>query len=74
MPGRGILLLCQIPSYNIYNRLGRIPSPGDSVEYDGLKIRVVSTLGRRLKKLLVTKVTDVGAQSADRSGNSGQGL
>ena len=39
----------------VYERLGRIPSSGDVVEYDGLKIEVVSTVGRRLKKLRVTK-------------------
>ena len=39
----------------VYHRLGKIPSPGDSVEESGLTIKVVSTVGRRLKKLLVTK-------------------
>jgi CBS domain containing-hemolysin-like protein len=39
----------------VYERLGRIPSSGDVVEYDGLVIEVVSTVGRRLKKLRVTK-------------------
>ena len=39
----------------VYQRLGKIPSSGDAVEYDGLKIEVVSTLGRRLKKLRVTR-------------------
>ena len=38
----------------VYQRLGKIPSPGDVVEYDGLKIEVVSTVGRRLKRLRVT--------------------
>jgi len=39
----------------VYQRLGKIPSPGDVVDYDGLKIEVVSTTGRRLKRLRVTK-------------------
>ena len=39
----------------VYQRLGKIPSLGDSVEYDGLKIEVVSTAGRRLKRLRVTR-------------------
>jgi CBS domain containing-hemolysin-like protein len=38
----------------VYQRLGKIPSQGDIVEYDGLKIQVVSTVGRRLKRLRVT--------------------
>ena len=39
----------------IYHRLGKIPSPGDIVEYDGVKIEVISTIGRRLKRLRVTR-------------------
>ena len=39
----------------VYQRLGKIPSPGDIVDYDGLKIEVVTTVGRRLKRLRVTK-------------------
>ena len=39
----------------VYQRLGKIPSPGDVVEYDGLRIEVISTSGRRLKNLRVTK-------------------
>ena len=39
----------------VYQRLGRIPSVGDTVEYDGLLIEVVSTTGRRLKQLSVSK-------------------
>ena len=39
----------------VYQRLGKIPSSGDTVEYDGLKIEVVSTVGRRLKRLRVLK-------------------
>ena len=39
----------------VYQRLGKIPSPGDVVEYDGLRIEVISTSGRRLKNLRVTR-------------------
>lgn len=39
----------------VYQRLGKIPSPGDSMVYDGLRIEVISTTGRRLKRLKVTK-------------------
>ncbi len=37
----------------VYDRLGKIPSLGDSVDHDGLKIEVESTVGRRLKRLRV---------------------
>ena len=43
----------------VYHRLGKIPSRGDVVEYDGLKIEVVSTVGRRLERLKVTKPRDL---------------
>jgi len=39
----------------VYDRLGRIPSRGDLVVHDGLRIEVVSTAGRRLKKLRVSR-------------------
>ena len=39
----------------VYQRLGKIPSQGDVVEHDGLRIEVLSTAGRRLKNLHVTK-------------------
>ena len=42
----------------VYQRLGKIPSAGDEVEYDGLKIQVVSTVGRRLKRLRVTRLAE----------------
>ena len=41
----------------VYDRLGKIASPGDTVEYDGILIEVVTTKGRRLKKLRVTRST-----------------
>lgn len=40
----------------VYQRLGKIPSVGDSIDYDGLRIEVISTTGRRLKRLRVTKI------------------
>jgi len=40
----------------VYHRLGKLPSSGDLVEYDGLTIKVISTIGRRLKKLRVKKL------------------
>ncbi len=40
----------------VFERLGKIPSPGDIVDEDGVQIRVISTEGRRPKTLRVTKV------------------
>ena len=37
----------------VYQQLGKIPSRGDLVEYDGITIEVLSTVGRRLKLLRV---------------------
>ena len=37
----------------LYQQLGKMPSPGDELQVDGLDIRVVSTLGRRIKKVEV---------------------
>lgn len=49
----------------VYQRLGKIPSPGDSLTYDGMRIEVISTSGRRLKRLKVTKrPTTSAAESA----------
>ena len=48
----------------VYQRLGKIPSPGDAVEYDGLRIEVISTIGRRLKKLRLTKLKDGDLESS----------
>jgi CBS domain containing-hemolysin-like protein len=49
----------------VYQQQGRIPSPGDAVMYDGLRIEVVSTAGRRLKRLRVTRLPDKDASPAD---------
>jgi CBS domain containing-hemolysin-like protein len=42
----------------VYQRLGKIPSSGDSVEHVGIRIEVLSTSGRRLKNLKVTKLPE----------------
>jgi CBS domain containing-hemolysin-like protein len=39
----------------IYHRVGGIPSPGDEVEVDGLRLTVESTDGRRVGKVLVRR-------------------
>jgi CBS domain containing-hemolysin-like protein len=40
----------------IFNSLGRMPSVGDEVRVDGLVMRVMSVLGRRIKKVRITRV------------------
>ena len=47
----------------VYQQLGRIPSPGDTLKYDALEIEVVSTVGRSLKRLRVTM--PAGSTSSD---------
>ncbi len=37
----------------VYSALGKIPQVGDEVMYKGLRIKVLSTMGRRLTKLLL---------------------
>jgi len=40
----------------IVNELGRMPSVGDQVAVDGIRLKVLSVNGRRIKKVRVTKV------------------
>ncbi len=40
----------------IVTSLGRMPSVGDEVQVDGLVMRVLTVMGRRIKKVRVTKV------------------
>jgi CBS domain containing-hemolysin-like protein len=47
----------------IYRSLGRIPQTGDTVHTDKLRIEVVSTLGRRLRKLRIDRVSEEPAAS-----------
>ncbi len=45
----------------VYQHLGKIPAAGDRVDYDGLHVEVISTVGRRPKKLRVVRDSeDVG--------------
>jgi putative hemolysin len=39
----------------VYHRIGGVPSPGDEVLVDGLRLTVESTDGRRVGKVLVTR-------------------
>jgi CBS domain containing-hemolysin-like protein len=40
----------------VYHRLGKVPVAGDEVRVDGLTLRVLSVLGRRIKKVRATQV------------------
>ena len=39
----------------VYSALGKVPQIGDEVSLDGLRIEVVSVLGRRIRKLRLTR-------------------
>ena len=39
----------------VYRLLGRVPSPGDRVHYQNLDLEVLTTLGKRIKKVRVTR-------------------
>ncbi|MQF69182.1 HlyC/CorC family transporter [SAR202 cluster bacterium AD-804-J14_MRT_500m] len=41
----------------VYSELGKMPHTGDEVEYGGLTIKVLSTIGRRLGHLKITQNT-----------------
>ncbi|MBI4298974.1 MAG: HlyC/CorC family transporter, partial [Chloroflexi bacterium] len=40
----------------VYHHLGKVPSLGDELEYSSLRIQVLSTLGRRINRVRVTKI------------------
>jgi putative hemolysin len=48
----------------VYHRIGGVPQPGDEVRLDGLHLRVESTDGRRVAKVLVERLHRVEDESA----------
>jgi putative hemolysin len=40
----------------VYHRIGGVPAPGDTVDVEGLRLTVETTDGRRVGKVLVTRV------------------
>ena len=44
----------------VYSQLGKIPNPGDEVTAAGLKMQVLSTLGKRIKRVRVVRVSSEG--------------
>jgi CBS domain containing-hemolysin-like protein len=55
----------------MYHRIGGVPSPGDIVDVDGLRLTVETTDGRRVGKVLVTRRVD-GASKPDGEGDEPQ--
>jgi len=53
----------------IVTSLGRMPSVGDEVQVDGLVMRVLTVMGRRIKKVRVTKV-DGAAEERESEGKT----
>ncbi|MDO8670359.1 MAG: hemolysin family protein [Dehalococcoidia bacterium] len=53
----------------VYNQLGKIPSPGDQIHVDDLTLTVLSTVGRRIKKVRVVRDSSGNRPKAD-NGNS----
>ena len=50
----------------VYHSLGKIPQLGDVVATDNLHIKVVSILGRRLRKLRIQRIENNGSDSAGK--------
>ncbi len=49
----------------VYHRIGGVPSPGDEIHLDGLRLTVETTDGRRVGKVLVVRERKVDDDSAD---------
>jgi putative hemolysin len=49
----------------VYHRIGGVPSPGDEVHLDGLRLTVETTDGRRVGKVLVVRERRVDDDSVD---------
>jgi CBS domain containing-hemolysin-like protein len=50
----------------VYHELGKVPNVGDEVRVNGCLVTVLSTNGRRVKKVRVRKVDGAGAEPAAR--------
>jgi CBS domain containing-hemolysin-like protein len=48
----------------VYHRIGGVPTPGDEIRVDGLRLTVESTDGRRVAKVLVVRERQVTDESA----------
>ncbi len=71
------LMNVELPSerYNtlggfIYSQLGKVPKVGDEILFDGIKIAVLSVVGRRIKKVKVNRERIEKMQEAKRNTNA----
>jgi CBS domain containing-hemolysin-like protein len=48
----------------VYHHLGKVPNAGDEVRVDGLTLRVLSVVGRRIKKVRARRVLEHGEAAA----------
>src|SRR5215218_6000132 len=56
----------------MYHRIGGVPSPGDTVEVDGLRLTVETTDGRRVGKVLVTRQLENAGQDEENGADGGE--
>jgi CBS domain containing-hemolysin-like protein len=54
----------------VYSRLGRVPTPGEVVEADGLRLVVEQVSGRRIRKVRAAHMTVRAAESEDHDNPS----
>jgi putative hemolysin len=52
----------------IYSQLGKVPAVGDTIEFDGVTVEVLSVAGRRIKQVRARRAESV---SDERSNNAG---
>jgi magnesium and cobalt exporter, CNNM family len=51
----------------IYGQLGKVPAVGDAIEFDGVRIEVLSVAGRRIKQVRVSRLSsDSPAAAAEK--------
>ena len=48
----------------VYHRIGGVPTPGDEIRVDGLRLTVETTDGRRVAKVLAVRERQVTDESA----------
>lgn len=51
----------------VYHLLGRVPTPGDEVSADGLRLHVLNVLGRRIKKVRIVREPVTPEQTSNNS-------
>ena len=49
----------------MYHRIGGVPSPGDEIQVDGLRLTVETTDGKRVGKVLVVHQHPTGEGSGE---------